>query len=44
MDARIYDNKNGLHRVTAGTALSNEAYHDIKIQADGLGFSGWKLN
>ena len=44
MDARIYDNKNGLHRVTAGSALSNEAYHKIKVQADGLGFSGWKLN
>lgn len=44
MEARIYDHKNGLHRVTAGSALSIDAYEQIKAQADGLGFSGWKLN
>lgn len=43
MDARIYDNNNGLHRVTAGSAISLESYHEIKAQADGLGLSGWKL-
>ena len=43
LDARIYDNKNGLHRVTAGSAVSIESYHQIKAQADGLGHTGWKL-
>lgn len=43
LDARIYDNKNGLHRVTAGSALSLESYHSIKAKADGLGLTGWKL-
>jgi cell division septation protein DedD len=44
LEGRIYDNKNGLHRVTAGSALSIESYHEIKAKADGLGLSGWKLN
>lgn len=44
MDARIYDNKNGLHRVTAGSAISIEGYNEIKTQAEALGFKGWKLN
>ena len=44
LEGRIYDTKNGLHRVTAGSALSIESYHKIKAKADGLGLSGWKLN
>ena len=44
MDARIYDNNNGLHRVTAGSAISIEGYNEIKTQAEALGFKGWKLN
>jgi len=43
LDARIFDNKNGLHRVTAGSAISLESYHSIKAKADELGLSGWKL-
>lgn len=44
LEGRIYDTKNGLHRVTAGSALSIDSYQEIKAQADGLGLSGWKLN
>ncbi|NRA13746.1 MAG: HU-CCDC81 and SPOR domain-containing protein [Crocinitomicaceae bacterium] len=44
LEGRIYDKKNGLHRVTAGSALSLGSYHEIKSQADALGLSGWKLN
>jgi hypothetical protein len=44
LQGRIYDNKNGLHRVTAGSALSIESYQEIKAKADGLGLGGWKLN
>lgn len=43
LNARIYDNKNGLHRVTAGSAISIDAYYEIKSKADSMGLSGWKL-
>ena len=43
LDARIVDVKNGLHRVSAGAALSNEAFAGIKSVANGLGFKGWIL-
>ena len=44
LEGRIFDNKNGLHRVTAGSAISIESYQEIKAQAEGLGLRGWKLN
>lgn len=43
LDARIFDFHNGLHRVSAGAALSSEALKEIKITADNLGFKGWIL-
>lgn len=43
LDARIVDVQNGLHRVSAGGALSMESYETIKLKADALGFSGWLL-
>lgn len=43
MDARIVDFHNGLHRVSAGGAVSEEAYQTIKLKADSLGLSGWRL-
>lgn len=43
MDARIVDYHNGLHRVSAGGAISLEALSQIKSKANGLGFSGWTL-
>lgn len=43
MDASIVDIHNGLHRVSAGTALSMEAIYTIREEASALGFSGWTL-
>jgi hypothetical protein len=43
LDGKIVDVKNGLHRVSAGGAISLESYHQIKAQAESLGLSGWKL-
>lgn len=43
MNARIVDFHNGLHRVTAGSALSVDAFAQIKVQAEGLGLKGWTL-
>ena len=42
-DARIVDVKNGLHRVTAGAAISSQAFNQIKSEANSLGFKGWTL-
>ena len=44
LDARILDVSNGLHRVTAGGAISEESYETVKLKADALGFSGWRLH
>jgi len=43
MDASIVDIKGGLHRVSAGGAISEEAYQTIKLKADAMGLSGWRL-
>jgi len=43
MNAFIYDEKGGLHRVSAGSAISTEAMSDIRSKSDNLGFSGWIL-
>lgn len=43
LNAQIVDFHNGLHRVTAGGAISEEAYQNIKLKADSLGLSGWRL-
>lgn len=43
LDAAIVDIRGGLHRVTAGAAISEEAYQTIKLKSDALGFSGWRL-
>jgi len=43
LDARILDVNNGLHRVTAGSAISNESLLSIKSQVEGLGLVGWTL-
>jgi cell division septation protein DedD len=43
MDAFILDVKGGLHRVSAGAALSNESIQDIKSKSQSLGFDGWIL-
>ncbi len=43
LDASIVDVKNGLHRVTAGGSISEESYQTIKLKADALGLSGWRL-
>ncbi|MFK7784872.1 MAG: SPOR domain-containing protein [Crocinitomicaceae bacterium] len=43
MNAFILDVKGGLHRVSAGAALSNESMTDIKVKSQELGFSGWIL-
>lgn len=42
-DARIYDIKNGLHRITAGSALSEEAMTDIVAKANAMSINGWIL-
>lgn len=44
LDAFIVDVSGGLHRVSAGAALSNEALAAIRSQAEGLGYKGWVLN
>lgn len=43
LDASIVDVKGGLHRVSAGGAISEEAYQTIKLKADSMGLSGWRL-
>lgn len=43
LNARIVDVQNGLHRVTAGSAISVEALNQIQSTADALGFKGWVL-
>lgn len=43
LNGQIVDFHNGLHRVTAGAAMSEEAYQNIKLKADSLGLSGWRL-
>ncbi|MCR9171493.1 MAG: SPOR domain-containing protein [bacterium] len=43
MDASIVDMKGGLHRVSAGGAISEEAYQTIKLKADAMGLTGWRL-
>lgn len=43
LNARIVDVQNGLHRVTAGSAISIEALGQIQSTADALGFKGWVL-
>lgn len=43
MNAFILDVKGGLHRVSAGAALSNESMSDIKSKSQELGFDGWIL-
>ena len=39
----ILDVKGGLHRVSAGAALSNESMSEIRSKAQSLGFQGWLL-
>lgn len=41
--AYIVDEQNGLHRVSAGSALSEQALNQIAQQAISLGFKGWIL-
>lgn len=43
LPAYIVDEQNGLHRVTAGSALSEQALKDIAEQSNALGFKGWVL-
>lgn len=43
MEALIIDVKNGLHRVSAGAAMSQEALQSIKSQAEANGLTGWVL-
>lgn len=43
MDARVVDNSGGLHRVTAGSSISEEAMNEIISTAKGLGYDGWVL-
>lgn len=43
LDAFIFDVKGGLHRVSAGAAISNESMSDIRSKAQSLGFQGWIL-
>lgn len=43
LDASIVDMKGGLHRVSAGGAISEEAYQSIKLKADAMGLTGWRL-
>ncbi|OFZ66909.1 MAG: hypothetical protein A3D92_00695 [Bacteroidetes bacterium RIFCSPHIGHO2_02_FULL_44_7] len=42
-DAHIVDIQNGLHRVSAGAAISEEAFAKIISRADAGGYSGWIL-
>lgn len=41
--AKIVDVQNGLHRVSAGGAMTVEALNDIKMKATNLGLKGWTL-
>lgn len=41
--AKIVDVQNGLHRVSAGGAMTVEGLNDIKLSATSLGLSGWIL-
>ena len=41
--AKIVDVNNGLHRVSAGGAISTEGLADITMTAKSLGYSGWTL-
>lgn len=43
LDAAIVDVKGGLHRVTAGGAISEESYQTIKLKSEAMGLSGWRL-
>lgn len=43
LNAFIFDMKGGLHRVSAGAAISNESINDIRSKSQNLGFSGWIL-
>lgn len=43
LSARIVDNHGGLHRVSAGSAISVESFETIKSKAESLGFKGWIL-
>ena len=43
LPAYIVDEQNGLHRVSAGSALSEQALKDIAEQSNALGFKGWVL-
>ena len=43
LEGRIFDMKNGLHRVTAGSALSQEEIGRVKAKAQSAGFNGWIL-
>ncbi|GAB5416986.1 MAG: hypothetical protein Crog4KO_18530 [Crocinitomicaceae bacterium] len=43
LDAKIVDVQGGLHRVSAGGAISEESYQTIKLKADAMGLSGWRL-
>lgn len=42
-NARVVDIHNGLHRVSAGQALSLEALAEIRTKAESKGFKGWVL-
>lgn len=43
LTAKIVDVHNGLHRVSAGGAVSEEGLNNIKMTATSLGLSGWVL-
>ena len=43
LNAFIVDVQGGLHRVSAGAAISNESISDIRSKSQELGFSGWIL-
>ena len=43
LEAKIVDQKGGLYRVSAGSALSVESFKLIESKAKSLGFSGWIL-
>ena len=42
-DAYVVDVHNGLHRVSAGSAISIEAFAQIKVAAQSQGYTGWTL-
>ncbi len=43
LNALIVDVSGGLHRVSAGTVLSDEALRNLRSKAEGLGYQGWVL-